>query len=324
MSGISGAYHKRIVASCLIAAIVLLIAATSSVSATNRHVYVGIPPQAYVVERIAGDSVTVEVLLSPGQSPHTYEPTPKQIARLAEADLYFAIGLPFEHLLLAKFNSTFASLHVVNSNVGIPLREMDAHHHHDEAVDASHHGYADGASHHEGDRDPHFWMSPRLMKTMAATIADSLAAHYPELNDYLRPRLTTLDAELDSVDAAIGETLAPYRGRGIYVFHPAFGYFTDAYGLRQIPVEVEGKEPSIRQMTDMLSEAEHDHVRALFAQPEFVANEVRAMAHEMGAEIVILDPLAQDYSANLLKIAQHVADALKPNDEAGETGGRPE
>ena len=321
MTGIIDAFHERVTVSCLFAAIIVMFALQAQGADTNRRVFVGIPPQAYVVEAIAGDSVSVEVLLSPGQSPHTYEPTPKQVARLAEADLYFAIGLPFEHLLLEKFNATFVALHVINTQTGIPLREMDVHHHLDESPADEHHHEGE----HEGDRDPHFWMSPRLMKMMAATIADSLAARYPELHEYLQPRYQALETHLDSLDAAVSEILAPYRGRAIYVFHPAFGYFTDAYGLRQLPVEVEGKEPSIRQMTDMLAEAEHDHMRALFAQPEFMANEVRAMAHEMGAEIVILDPLARDYDTNLLDIARHVVDALKPNGDAGEKGdNRPE
>ena len=187
-------------------------------------VFVSIPPQASLVQRIGGQRVTTEVLVRPGQDPHTFEPAAKQMVALARARVFFTVGLPFEEVLVGRIRANYRRLSIVDSTLGIKKRRMDA----DEGRDDGH-GEEDHAE--PAGADPHVWLSPAAIKTMAANIAKALGevdpAHAAEYDENLKALLQDVDAR----DAKIRAMLAPYRGRAIYVYHPAFGYFCDAYGL---------------------------------------------------------------------------------------------
>ena len=272
----------------------------------HRTIFVSIPPQAYVVQEIAGETVEIEVLLPPGQSPTTYEPTPKQMVRLAECDLFLTVGLLFEQRLLRKLTSGLGQMNVVDTREGIKLIPMSTHHRSDHA--------------HTGEFDPHFWLDPNNVKTQATTICRALCLLDSTYRDTMERNLQVLIHRLDSVDAAIREMFAPLRGKRMYVFHPAYGYFANAYGIEQVAIEVEGKAPSIRQLMATIEQAERDGIKALFAQPQFPAQEVQTMAKELSAQVVLLDPMDQDYLHNLWEIATRVGHALGLNDDTIESG----
>ncbi|MGD9496463.1 MAG: metal ABC transporter solute-binding protein, Zn/Mn family [Armatimonadota bacterium] len=260
------------------------------------HAIVSIPPQAYFVERLGGERVAVSVLVEPGQSPETYEPTPAQMTALGEADVYFRIGMPFEEGLVARIEASMPGLRVVDTREGIQLRPMEAH------------GHAHGA---KGALDPHTWLAPRLVIRQAHTIATELAALDPTHADDYEARRREFARELMALHEEIAETLRPVRGREIVVFHPSFGYFCDAFGLRQVPIEAEGKEPGPRQLEEIIARAKAQKGRAIFVQPQFAKASAEAIAREIGAEVVTLDPLARDYPANLREIAHAVLDGLR-------------
>jgi len=267
------------------------------------RVVVSIPPQAYFVERVGGEYVKVQVLVGPGQSPHTFEPTPRQATGLARAHLYFTIGVPFEERLLEKITASGGGVRVVDTCKGIKLRSMSA----DEPV---HH---EGEHEHEsgaGRPDPHTWLSPRLAKIQAANICEGLMAVDPRHAATYERNLKALQADLDEVDARIAEALAPLKGRKFFVFHPAFGYFADAYGLKQVPVEIEGKSPGARQLAVLIEKARQEGVRVIFVQPQFSPRGAQAVAEAIGGAVVPIDPLARDYLKNLEHIAQQIKRAL--------------
>jgi len=273
-------------------------------------VFVSIPPQRFFVQRIAGDLVTTEVLLPPGQSPATYEPSPQQMNRLAGAELLLRIGVPFEERLMEKITDSMPGLVVVDIREGIDLRTMEgAHHDHDHGHDHGDHSHAPGAP------DPHTWLDPRLAMIQARTIHDALTALLPPSDAAgLKAGLEALVADLMLVDRELAETLGPLRGRSIYVFHPAYGYLADAYGLKQVAVEIEGKEPSARQLAALIARAREDRVAAIFHQPQFASSSVDTLAREIGGAAVQLDPLAEDYLANLRRMAADISGGLKPHE----------
>lgn len=256
------------------------------------RVFVTIPPQAYFVERVGGDQVSVQVLVPPGQSPHTYEPTPAQMAALESADVYFRIGVPMEQALVPKLQHGSARVRVVDTRQGITLRRMEDQH----------------AG--EGD-DPHIWLDPKLVRIQARTICDALVNLDPQHADQYRANSDAFVTDLDALDAKLAAALAPLRGRQILVFHPSFGYFADAYGLRQVAIEVQGKEPSPRQLQQIIARARRERVKVIFVQPEFSARSAQAIAAELGATLVTLDPLSRDYLHNLEGIAGQIAGALQ-------------
>lgn len=255
----------------------------------TMHVFVSIEPQAYFVHRIAGQHVQVHVLVRQGQSPHVFEPTPRQIALLKNADLYFTVGLPFERQLTKKILAVRTRLKCVDTTKGIPFRKLEGHTHHSDDHESA---------------DPHIWLSPELIKIQATTIAEALCTYDSGNADFYRENLKKFHADLHMLDSEIKAKLSPFAGRDVFVFHPAFGYFTDAYGLRQVAIEADGKEPGSRSLTKLVEHARAQKVRVIFAEQQFSRKTADALAWQIGAEVVTLDPLARDCLENL----RHIAD----------------
>jgi zinc transport system substrate-binding protein len=253
--------------------------------------FAGIPPVAYLVKRIGGPHVRVEVLVQPGQDPHIFEPTPRQVVRLSEAKLFFKIGMPFEERLTERIGRGGTSTRIVDTAAGISRRP------------------ASDADEEEMGADPHVWLAPRCLKQMAANIAVALSAANPTHERDYRARAAALDAELDALDQRLMVSLAPYRGQAFYVFHPAFGYFADAYHLRQESVEIEGKSPTPRQLVHLVQKARADGVRIIFLQPQFNQQMAAPIAQALGGTVMPMDDLAYDVLANLGDVAEKIAAA---------------
>ncbi len=264
-------------------------------AADRPSVWVTIPPQRWVVERLAGDAVEVAVLVAPGQSHHAYEPTPKQVAGLAAADLFVRLGVSFEQVLLERIAGMTPGLAIVDGSAGITLLPMAPGHHHGD----------DGHGH--GDHDPHYWLDPALLAVHAANAGEALARLLPARAAEVRGNLDALRAGLAAADHRLAALLAPCAGRAMLVYHPAFGYFARRYRLEQVPVEVEGKEPTARQLATLVQQARASGARAVFVQPQFSGRAPQALAEAIGAELVELDPLGESYLANLDTMAARVA-----------------
>jgi zinc transport system substrate-binding protein len=288
--------------------LVLIAAAAAAMAGVERcsrasdltTVAVSILPQREIVQRVAGDLVRVEVLVLPGHSPATYEPTPRQMARLAEADLWIRIGVPFEGSVLRNLAVVAPNLRIVDGTKDIPLVTMDG-----SSITAE----TDHAAGHDHLIDPHFWLDPLLVKVHAQTVAAALCGLMPATCDQFQTNLGRFHTELDSVHERISNILKPVAGRDLFVFHPAYGYFSRRYGLRQLAVESGGKQPTARRLAELTETVRASRTRDLFVQPQFAGSGVRAVADAMGVELVELDPLAPDYLANLETMAVRIAAA---------------
>jgi len=257
--------------------------------------FVSILPQAYFVERVGGEQVDVSVLVGPGHSPATYEPTPKQMAELGKARLYFRIGVPFENVWMARISRANPNMKVIDTRRGIKLlpmkgydRDQTEQRHHDSKV----------------TKDPHIWLSLRLVKVQAQNICQALISEDPAHRAYYETNLRTFLHDLDKLDAEITEILKGLKARKFMVFHPAWGYFAHDYGLKQIPIEVEGKDPSARALAELIKYAKDEGIRVIFVQAQFSAKNAEAVARAIGGRIVRIDPLAKDYLYNIRKIAE--------------------
>lgn len=269
-------------------------------------VFVSVPPQAYLVERIAGDAIDLHVLIGPNDAPHHYDPTQRQMVQLSEAVLYFRIGVPFERQLIPKLRSVNPQLKIVDTRRGLDLLPMhaDEDHGHDD------HGHAH-AHDHEQDADPHVWMSPRNAIVQARTIADELTALVPDRAEAFGRNLDELVGDLKEVDREIAASLKGLEGRALFVFHPAFAYFADAYGLRQVAIEQQGKSPGPRRLAELIERAKNENVRVIFVHPQFSDRHARTIAEEIDGAVVQIDPLARDYIENLRRVADRVREGLK-------------
>lgn len=271
-------------------------------------VFVTIPPQAYFVERVGGADVHVDVLVGPGQSYHTYEPTVRQMADLARASCYFTLGVSFERPISQRVAAAHAKLMIVDTGTEVP-RLAGAACDHDHGSGSEDHGHDEGEA-----TDPHIWLNPRLAKLQAKQILEGMIKIVPERRGKFEAGYASFVADLDRVDQEISKRLAPYRGREIFVFHPSYGYFADAYGLVQVAVEHEGKEPSARQLAELVERAKKAGVRSVFVQPQFAAATAETLARNIGARVVPLDPQAKDYLKNLDDMSREIAQSLEPVD----------
>ncbi len=271
-------------------------------------VYVSIPPQAYFVERIGAERVRVEVLLKPGQSPAMFTLTPRRMADLARADVYFGIGVPFEQALRPRFEEPSRRLIFVDTARGLPLRRIDDGHEIDQSEAGVEHREHNDV--HQHGADPHTWLNPLLAVRQVETIRDTLTELDPEGTETYRRNTTALIEDLRRVHERIAHKLKPYKGRDLFVYHPSFGYFTDAYGLRQVAVEGKGRAPGPRRIERLIQTARRRRVKVIFAQPQFSRAGAKALAEAIDGEVVELDPLARHYLHNLEKMATKIQRAL--------------
>jgi zinc transport system substrate-binding protein len=262
--------------------------------------FVSIAPQAYFLERIAGDLLRVDVLVRPGQSPHTFEPTSKRMAALAASDVYFAQGLPFERGLVRRIASVNAELLIVDASFGIPRLGMDGEG-----------GERHNEHRHPGESDPHIWLDPGRAAMEAINMADGLKVLLPAEEAAIAENLDCLLDDLESLDAELRDALEPLAGAPLFVYHGAFAYFADAYGLTQEAVQVGGNEPTARALAELVERARSAGVRVIFVQPQFAGQSARAVAEEIGGAVVPIDPLARDYLANMRGIAEAVRAAFR-------------
>jgi zinc transport system substrate-binding protein len=280
-------------------------------SAGKVKAFVSILPLAYFVERVGGPYVEVHTLAGPGQDPHTFDPTPQLMVKLAEAQVLFKIGFSFEENLAKKIGSTFKKVEVVDLQQGIKLRtpteeETDV----EEAEHRDEHGAEHGHAHDASELDQHTWLDPRLAKIQAKTIADTLIRIDPSHQAAYEKNLQDLQEDLDAVHAQLTKALAPVKGKSFFVFHPAYGYFGDAYGLKQVAVQLEGKEPTARQLARLIDQAKKDGVRIVFVQPQFSKKSAEALAKAIGGLAEPLDDLAPNYLQNLKDMAERLDSAL--------------
>jgi zinc transport system substrate-binding protein len=273
----------------------LALAILAPAVAVAQGVYVSIPPQAFLVEWLAGGFVEVGVLLPPGASPATYEPTPKQMAAIDRSQLYLQIGAPFEAPVLAKVSNLMPGLRVVDCRAGVELEPIGD----------------DGHDHGSGLLDPHIWLDPQRMRTVASTTAVALQALLPDEAVIIEERLTALHRAIDDTDQRIADILEPLAGKTLLVFHPAYGYFTRRYGLVQKAIEIDGRAPTARRLVAVVEELRQQPVPALFVQPQFSRSAAERVAKALDCKLVEIDPLAGDYLSNLETIAQRIAEALR-------------
>lgn len=292
----------------------LILGSTAACADAPVRVFVGVPPLQGFVEAIGGDRVQVRSLVQAGQDPHAFEPTPGQIAALGSADLYLGVGIPFEAAQLPRIRAANPRLRVLDARDGLDLRVIEAHTH-PEREEGEGHPSAGGRPHRgtgeERELDPHVWTSPPLAKQIAGSIRDALSDLDPDHTDTYETNYRLFATDLDLLDREIRTLLMPLTNRRFLVYHPAWGYFADTYGLVQIPIERAGKEPGPRSLAAVIDAARREGVRVIFVQPQSSRRLADRVADAIGARVVVIDPLSPDYRAALRQAAREIATAAQ-------------
>lgn len=274
----------------LLVAVLLLAAGCTGVDHREQDaaivVAVTIAPEQEFVERVGGDHVRVVLLVPPGADPHTYEPPPGILADVAGADMYAAVGsgVEFELSWKDKIAALNPGMLVVDCSRGVDLISTD----------------------------PHIWVSPRNAKVMVENICRGLIEVDPEnATDYRRNADAYLD-DLDALDAEIADALARSGVTKIMVYHASWAYFARDYGLVEVPIESEGKEPSPQRIEHLVRQAEEEGIRVIFASPEHSTRSAEVIAKEVNGTVVQVSPLAGDYLANMRRVALAFAESGGP------------
>lgn len=250
--------------------------------AEHTTVLVTLPPLAWAVDQLAPDSVEVVVLLPPGANPRTHEPTIQQLRAVERARMWVTVGqpnFPFEQTWLQQLVEGREDLVVVSASAGVAATE----------------------------NDPHVWVSPPAMRRILANSAAALERALPDQAQGIRERLALAEQRVDEVDEQLGALLAPHEGRSFVVFHPAWSYFAEHYGLVQVAVEAEHKEPSPDELQHLIEHARELQLTSLFMQPQFARAQIDLLARELGVPVRVIDPLARDWDTNLLAVGRALA-----------------
>ena len=274
---------------------------------TPMPVAVSIIPQKYFVDRIGGHLVNVEVMVPPGATPEQYEPKPKQMTAVSNSKIYFACGVPFETIWLPRIEAANPKMLVVHTEKGIQKRQIESH------SDENHAGHSGGAHDEDEAGDPHIWLSPPLVMLQARAIFTSLAARDPQNRQSYEANYRDFVSELVDLDLSIWRLFQSKRESVAFlVFHPAWGYFADAYGLTQVPVQVEGKEPRAKDLDSVIKRARELHIKTIFVQPQYSPQSAQTIADAIGGKLVYADDLAPDWAKNLRQVAGDIAASLAP------------
>ena len=264
-------------------------------------IFVSILPQKYFAQKIGGNMVDVYVMVRPGQNPHSYEPTPKQMVELSDTSLYYAIGVNFEQVWLDRMAVQNPGMKIIRTQQGINLREIEKH---------SHSGH-NGEEHGEESLDPHIWLDPNLAVIQGRNMAEGLISILPDRKGEIETNLNEFIGEMTALDSSIKAEFKDIKHKTFIVFHPTWGYFADRYGLEQVSIEQEGKEPSAKHLAEIIKLAEKKDIKVVFVQEQFSKTYAQSIADEIGAKVISFDPLAEDYANNLLKVAKKMAEYFR-------------
>jgi len=261
-------------------------------NATNINTVVSIQPLVTFVNEIAKDNAQITLMIKPGKSPHTYEPKPSQMVSIANAKLYFAIGVEFDKIWTKRFKNQNKSLKIIHLDEGIKKIHMQNHNEHD---------------HNHQNYDPHIWLSPKNVKVIAKKIYTAFVDIDSKNKNFYKENLVKFLTKIDITDSNIKNILKNVKkGSKFMVFHPSWGYFAKEYGLVQVPVEVEGKSIKPKTLIKIIEIAKKEKIKSIIVQPEFSNKVAKMLAKELNIKVVKISPLSKEWSKNLIKLAKSV------------------
>ena len=264
----------------------LIVGCTTKSDSDKKTIFVTITPMQSIIEEITAGDFDIEVIVPKGASPETFEPTPKQVTSFSDAEFIFSTGIiDFEQSLVERIDD---DAEVVNLSNGIELIAGSCSH---------------GNHKHKHGVDPHIWTSPRALRTMVTNAHKAIMAHYPDSVKYTEATGRLLE-RIDALDNYCATRIKAEGVEAMMIYHPAYTYYARDYGIEQIAIEHDGKEPSLRQTTALIEKAKEHGVKAILRQPQYSEDKVRAIANDAGAEIITTDPLAEDILGEIERVTE--------------------
>lgn len=291
-------YRIRVFFLCITVFILCLSTSCHRLDRNVDTITVSIDPLRFITEQITGNDFEIQVLVPPGSSPETYEPTSAQMMQTAHSKAYIEIGLlDFEINLEQAIRENMPQVTLIKSSDRVPLL-------------AEHCGHTHNDEEHVHGVDPHIWLSPTRLKIIAENIYNGLSAIYPDSLKY-KANYSTFCKRIDSLDRSLDTLLTPEK-RGFLIYHPALTYLAADYGQTQISVEVEGKEPSAAYLSRLIDTVKAMEINKILYQKQFDQSTVAAVATELDLTLVAIDPLAENVIENIEYLARLIANRCTP------------
>jgi len=266
------------------------------------NVIVSILPQKNFVKHVGGNYTNVKELIPPGGSPATYEPRPSDLINVEKADIYFRIGyIPFEKSHIAKFADLNPNMEIIDTSKNVKLRYFGGSENYTENSNETA---------QLNEIDPHIWLSTIEVKKQIDIIADTLSKKDPKNSAEYIQNAENFKKELDTLHKEIATKFRELKINKFLVFHPAWSYFANEYGLKQIEIEQYGKEPTVEHLQYIIDKAKEDNIKVIFVQSQFNKEIAKSIAEEVGATVVSIDPLSEDYINNLRNVAITISSYL--------------
>ncbi|WP_430811498.1 MULTISPECIES: metal ABC transporter solute-binding protein, Zn/Mn family [unclassified Carboxylicivirga] len=263
----------------------------------NPVVTVSIAPQKYFIQRLIGDSLSINVMIPQGSDHASYAPSAAQIKKLSRSLAYIQMGhLGFEATWAKKLGGANEQMRWYDLSEGIDMIQGEHDHHgHDEGHVCT------------GGIDPHTWTSPREVKQIIKNLRNYLTELFPQHRELINTNYETFYNELDALDERLSQ-LADEQGHlSFMIFHPAYTYLARAYGFEQMTIEHDGKTPSPARLKNTIAAARKKSIKTIYIQQEFDQANAKVIAEEIGAEVVQVNPL----SANWKKEMEHFISRLE-------------
>ena len=295
---------KKFLASLIFPIVILTGCKTGQADDGKPAVTVTIIPLRYFAEQLAGDHFRINVMVPPGVSHHNYDPTPRQLQELEKSKALFMIGhLGFEKGWIPKMRSNYRNLTIIDLSAGINLiaDEEGEGVHTNETEQAA----GSGGHYHEGI-DPHYWMSVKEVRRLAATMAGGLIRADPACRQMVENNLGKLTTRLDSLGAAMLNQFKDLSHTHFLIFHPALAYFARDYNLVQHSMELGGKEPTASHFRKLVDLARTEKINTIFIQKEYDQENAQTLARETGARIVVIDPMSPDWFVEMDELAKKI------------------
>jgi len=283
----------------IVSLLILCMMCSPSQTETKKiNIVVSILPLAEFTEKIGGERVHVSVMVPPGATPHTYEPTPGQFVEVSKAKMYVKVGSPidFEVVWFDKIRSMNTSMVICDASQGLELVQ-DEHVHADD--------------NHQRSYDPHVWLSVKNARIMVKNIYTSIIVIDSTNKAYYAKNLEKYLSGLDSLDGEIAQLLSAKLHRTFMVYHPAWTYFARDYNLTQIPVESQGKQPTAKNIQRLIKDARTNNIKCIFASPQFNRESAEVIAREIGGRVMFIDPLEKSFISNMKAVAQLLSETLE-------------
>src|SRR5574344_88564 len=257
----------------------------------KRLIMVTMEPQRYFTEAIAGDKFLVESMVPKGSSPETYDPTPQQLTRLSKSEAYLRIGhIGFEQSWMDRLTDNAPHMQIFDTSKGVELIHGEGHNH--------------GDHFHAGGVDPHIWNSISNARIIAKNTFQALITLDKTNENYYLHRYDSLCKVINRTDSVINNIFQTRKAdHAFMIYHPALSYFARDYGLPQICIEEEGKEPSPAHLRDLIEICKEEEVRIIFVQPEFDRRNAEIIAKQTNTNIVDVNPLSYNWEKEMIHIA---------------------